>query len=220
MAIADYPVFLTTDTMNQQVTKLVDFVADVDSNNTSLAAGVNQFENVFNSTTATWTYAGDVVTDATNVTINPTSLLDINAGSVDIDATSYLDITGGIVTIEAIDTTSGETGTITLDAINNLSNVTLKSDFITYGVMRNNTGDLTIASGSTVADIIILNGATLDATFTGKVTLPSASLNTTAKDTAGAINEVLSLVQVSAPAGEVAQLRVLLTALQNQVNNL
>ena len=219
MAIADYPVFLTTDTMNQQVTKLVDFVADVDSNNTSLAAGVDQFENVFNSTTATWTYAGDVVTDATNVTINPTSLLDINAGSVDIDATSYIDLTSNTILLEAVGET-GETGNVVLDTKNNLSNVTLKSDGVTFGTFRNNTNNLTIGSGSSVSDIIILNGTTLDATFTGKITMPTASVNTTAKDTAGAINELLALINVEAPTGEVAELRVLLNALQNQVNNL
>ena len=219
MAIADFPVFLTTDTMNQQVTKLVEFVADVDSNNTSLESSISNFEDIFNSSTVTWTYAGSVTTDAVSITLNPTSLFDLNTTGVDIDATSYIDLTSNTILLEAVGET-GETGNVVLDTKNNLSNVTLKSDGVTFGTFRNNTNNLTIGSGSSVSDIIILNGTTLDATFTGKITMPTASVNTTAKDTAGAINELLALINVEAPTGEVAELRVLLNALQNQVNNL
>ena len=219
MAIADYPVFLTTDTMNQQVTKLVEFVADVDTNNTSLESSISNFEDIFNSSTVTWTYVGSVTTDAVSITLNPTSLFDLNTTGVDIDATSYIDLTSNTILLEAVGET-GETGNVVLDTKNNLSNVTLKSDGVTFGTFRNNTNNLTIGSGSSVSDIIILNGTTLDATFTGKITMPTASVNTTAKDTAGAINELLALINVEAPTGEVAELRVLLNALQNQVNNL
>ena len=219
MAIADFPVFLTTDTMNQQVTKLVEFVADVDSNNTSLESSISNFEDIFNSSTVTWTYVGSVTTDAVSITLNPTSLFDLNTTGVDIDATSYIDLTSNTILLEAVGET-GETGNVVLDTKNNLSNVTLKSDGVTFGTFRNNTNNLTIGSGSSVSDIIILNGTTLDATFTGKITMPTASVNTTAKDTAGAINELLALINVEAPTGEVAELRVLLNALQNQVNNL
>jgi len=219
MAIADFPVFLTTDTMNQQVTKLVEFVADVDSNNTSLESSISNFEDTFNSSTVTWTYVGSVTTDAVSITLNPTSLFDLNTTGVDIDATSYIDLTSNTILLEAVGET-GETGNVVLDTKNNLSNVTLKSDGVTFGTFRNNTNNLTIGSGSSVSDIIILNGTTLDATFTGKITMPTASVNTTAKDTAGAINELLALINVEAPTGEVAELRVLLNALQNQVNNL
>jgi len=198
MALIDYPDFLTTDTMNQQVTKLVDLVADVDSNNTNILTTITNFREIFNATTVTWSYAGTVTTDAIGIVLNPTSLFDVNTSTLELTASDSATLTGSTIELGAV----GVSGSIILDSKDNLSNVTLKSNGTTYGVLRNNGSNLTIGSGAN--DVIILNGTTLDATFTGKITMPSASVNTTAKDTAGAINE----------------LKTLITNLQTQVDNL
>ena len=199
MALIDYPDFLTTDTMNQQVTKLVDLVADVDSNNTSILTTITDFKEIFNATTVTWNYAGTVTTDAVGIVLNPTSLFDVNTAKVDIAASDSANFTGSTIKLDAV----GTSGNIVLDSRNNLSNVILKSNGTTYGVLRNNGSNLTIGSG--VNDVIVLDGTNgTDATFTGKITMPSGSVNTTAKDVAGAINE----------------LQAMIVSLQNQVNNL
>jgi len=199
MALIDYPDFLTTDTMNQQVTKLVDLVADVDSNNTSILTTITDFREIFNATTVTWNYAGTVTTDAVGIVLNPTSLFDVNTAKVDIAASDSANLTGSNIELDAVGTSGG----IVLDSRNNISNVTLKSNGTTYGILRNNGTNLTIGSG--VNDVIVLDGTNgTDATFTGTITMPSASVNTTAKDVAGAINELKSLI----------------TSLQSQVNNL
>ena len=198
MALIDYPDFLTTDTMNQQVTKLVDLVADVDSNNTVILNGISTFREIFNSTTVTWNYAGTVTTDAVGIILNPTSLFNVNTATASITASDSATLTGSTIKLDAV----GESGNIILDSKDNLSNVILKDDGLTYGILRNNGDNLTIGSGDD--DMIILNAQTIDATFTGTITMPSASVNTTAKDVAGAINE----------------LEAMIVALQDQVNNL
>ena len=199
MALIDYPDFLTTDTMNQQVTKLVDLVADVDSNNTSILTTITDFREIFNATTVTWNYAGTVTTDAAGIVLNPISLFDVNTAKVDIAASDSANFTGSTIKLDAV----GTSGNIVLDSRNNLSNVILKSNGTTYGVLRNNGSNLTIGSG--VNDVIVLDGTNgTNATFTGAITMPSASVNTTAKDVAGAINE----------------LKALIVTLQDQVNNL
>jgi uncharacterized protein YukE len=205
MALIDYPDFLTTDTMNQQVTKLVDLVADVDSNNTNILTTIQDFREIFNSTTVTWDYVGTVTTQATGVVFNTSSLFDVNTATLDITASDSATLTGSTIKIDAV----GESGDIVLESNNNLSNVTLKSNGTTYGILRNNGDNLTIRSGDT--DMIILNAQTLDATFSGTITLPSASVNTTAKDVAGAINELEAMI---------VALQNQVTALQEQVNNL
>ena len=199
MALIDYPDFLTTDTMNQQVTKLVDLVADVDSNNTSILTTITDFREIFNATTVTWSYAGTVTTDAVGIVLNPTSLFDVNTAKVDIAASDSANLTGSNIELDAVGTSGG----IVLDSRNNISNVALKSNGTTYGILRNNGTNLTIGSG--VNDVIVLDGTNgTNATFTGAITMPSASVNTTAKDVAGAINE----------------LKALIVTLQDQVNNL
>ena len=205
MALIDYPDFLTTDTMNQQVTKLVDLVADVDSNNTFILNGINTFREIFNSTTVTWNYAGTVTTDAVGIVLNPTSLFNVNTATASITASDSATLTGSTIKLDAV----GESGNIILDSKDNLSNVILKDDGLTYGILRNNGDNLTIGSGDD--DMIILNAQTIDATFTGTITMPSASVNTTAKDVAGAINELEAMIDA---------LQDQVTALQVQVNNL
>ena len=205
MAIIDYPDFLTTDTMNQQVTKLVDLVADVDSNNTFILNGINTFREIFNSTTVTWNYAGTVTTDAVGIVLNPTSLFNVNTATASITASDSATLTGSTIKLDAV----GESGNIILDSKDNLSNVILKDDGLTYGILRNNGDNLTIGSGDD--DMIILNAQTIDATFTGTITMPSASVNTTAKDVAGAINELEAMIDA---------LQDQVAALQVQVNNL
>ena len=205
MALIDYPDFLTTDTMNQQVTKLVDLVADVDSNNTVILNGINDFREIFNSTTATWNYAGTVTTNAVGIVLNPTSLFNVNTATASITASDSATLTGSTIKLDAV----GESGNIILDSKDNLSNVILKDDGLTYGILRNNGDNLTIGSGDD--DMIILNAQTIDATFTGTITMPSASVNTTAKDVAGAINELEAMIDA---------LQDQVAALQVQVNNL
>ena len=205
MALIDYPDFLTTDTMNQQVTKLVDLVADVDSNNTVILNGINDFREIFNSTTATWNYVGTVTTNAVGIVLNPTSLFNVNTATASITASDSATLTGSTIKLDAV----GESGNIILDSKDNLSNVILKDDGLTYGILRNNGDNLTIGSGDD--DMIILNAQTIDATFTGTITMPSASVNTTAKDVAGAINELEAMIDA---------LQDQVAALQVQVNNL
>ena len=205
MALIDYPDFLTTDTMNQQVTKLVDLVADVDSNNTVILNGINTFREIFNSTTVTWNYAGTVTTNAVGIVLNPTSLFNVNTATASITASDSATLTGSTIKLDAV----GESGNIILDSKDNLSNVILKDDGLTYGILRNNGDNLTIGSGDD--DMIILNAQTIDATFTGTITMPSASVNTTAKDVAGAINELEAMIDA---------LQDQVAALQVQVNNL
>ena len=209
MAIIDYPDFLTTDTMNQQVTKLVDLVADVDSNNSVILNGIADFREIFNSTTATWNYVGTVTTNAVGIVLNPTSLFNVNTATASITASDSATLTGSTIKLDAV----GESGNIILDSKDNLSNVILKDDGLTYGILRNNGDNLTIGSGDD--DMIILNAQTIsgtpDATFTGTITMPSASVNTTAKDVAGAINELEAMIDA---------LQDQVAALQVQVNNL
>ena len=203
MALIDYPDFLTTDTMNQQVTKLVDLVADVDSNNTNILTTITNFREIFNATTVTWSYAGTVTTDAIGIVLNPTSLFDVNTSTLELTASDSATLTGANSTLEL------STGNIILDSKNNLSNVILKDDGLTYGIFRNNGNNLTIGSGD--EDMIILDAQTLDATFSGTITMPSASVITTAKDVAGAINELEAMI---------VALQEQVTTLQNQVDNL
>ena len=205
MALIDYPDFLTTDTMNQQVTKLVDLVADVDSNNVSILTTITNFREIFNATTVTWNYVGTVTTDAVGIILNPTSLFNVNTATASITASDSATLTGSTIKLDAV----GESGNIILDSKDNLSNVILKDDGLTYGILRNNGDNLTIGSGDD--DMIILNAQTIDATFTGTITMPSASVNTTAKDVAGAINELEAMIDA---------LQDQVAALQVQVNNL
>ena len=210
MAISDYPDFLTTDTMNQQVTKLVEFVADVDSNNTSILENITDFTDIYTVETLNfafgpvtffnWNYDGVVTTDGLTVQFNATTVFDVNGGVVDITAITDAKFAGENIQLNGV----GPNSNITLESRDNLSNVILKSNGSTYGLLRDNDTNLTIGSG--VNDVIILDGsnAGTDATFTGTITLPASSVTTTAKDVAGAINELNSLI----------------SSLQIQVNNL
>jgi len=198
MAITDYPLFTTEDTLHQQVDKLVLLVGDVDSNNESILSSVTNINSVFDFPTSTWSYTDSVTTNATDIKFTATKDFDVNAVNLNLIASSNSKLCGNDVSIVA----DGDNGGITLDAKDNLFNVVLKSNGSTYGVLRNNGGNLTIRSS--VNDVIVLNGTTLDATFQGTITMPSASVDTTAKDVAGAINE----------------LKALITALQTQVDNL
>ena len=200
MAIIDYPEFKTVDTMNQQVEKLVLFVADVDSNNTFLSSATENFRDIYtNGVNSNWTYSGTVITSAVVATFNTSSEFNVNSVNTNITSSVNTNVIGNDVQITA----TGETGGLILDSKDNLFNVVLKSDGATYGVLRNNGGNLTIRSG--VKDVVVLDGTNgTDATFTGTITMPSASVNTTAKDVAGAINE----------------LKAMIVTLQTQVNNL
>jgi len=200
MAIIDYPEFKTVDTMNQQVEKLVLFVADVDSNNTFLSSATENFTNIYtNGVNSNWTYSGTVITSAVVATFNTSSEFNVNSVNTNITSSVNTNVIGNDVQITA----TGETGGLILDSKDNLFNVVLKSDGATYGVLRNNGGNLTIRSG--VNDVVVLDGTNgTDATFTGTITMPSASVNTTAKDVAGAINE----------------LKAMIVTLQTQVDNL
>ena len=210
MAISDYPDFLTTDTMNQQVTKLVEFVADVDSNNTSIIENIADFTDIYSVETLqfafgpvtffNWNYDGVVTTDGLTVQFNATTVFDVNGGVVDITAITDAKFAGENIQLNGV----GPNSNITLESRDNLSNVILNSNGSTYGLLRDNDTNLTIGSG--VNDVIILDGsnAGTDATFTGTITLPASSVTTTAKDVAGAINELNSLI----------------SSLQIQVNNL
>ena len=213
MAISDYPDFLTTDTMNQQVTKLVEFVADVDSNNTSIIENIADFTDIYSVETLQfafgpvtffkWNYDvsnGVVTTDGLTVQFNATTVFDVNGGVVDIAAITDAKFAGENIHLNGV----GPNSNITLESRDNLSNIILNSNGSTYGLFRDNDTNLTIGSG--VNDVIILDGSNsgTDATFTGTITLPSSSVTTTAKDVAGAINELNSLI----------------SSLQIQVNNL
>ena len=210
MAISDYPDFLTTDTMNQQVTKLVEFVADVDSNNTSILENITDFTDIYTVETLNfafgpvtffnWNYDGVVTTDGLTVQFNATTVFDVNGGVVDITAITDAKFAGENIHLNGV----GPNSNITLESRDNLSNVILNSNGSTYGLLRDNGTNLTIGSG--VNDVIILDGsnAGTDATFTGTITLPASSVTTTAKDVAGAINE----------------LKTMIVTLQVQVNNL
>ena len=203
MSIIDYPQFKTVDTMSQQVDKLILFVADVDSNNTVLTVTSEKFTDIYSNggNTSTWTYPDTVITSGSTATFNTSSEFNVNSVNTNITSSSNTNIIGNDVQITA----TGATGGVILDSKDNLFNVVLKTDGSTYGVLRNNGDNLTIRSK--VNDVIILNGsdaAATDATFTGTITMPFSSVDTTAKDVAGAINE----------------LKALITALQNQVDNL
>lgn len=198
MAITDYPLFTTEDTLSQQVDKLVLLVGDVDSNNESILSSVTNINSVFDFPTSTWSYTDSVTTNATDIKFTATKDFNVNAVDLNLIASSNSKLCGNDVSIVA----DGNNGGITLDAKDDLFNVVLKSNGSTYGVLRNNGGNLTIRSN--VNDVIVLNGSTLDATFQGTITMPPSSVDTTAKDVAGAINE----------------LKALITALQSQVDNL
>ena len=203
MAIIDYPEFKTVDTMSQQVDKLVLLVADVDSNNTVLTVTSEKFTDIYSNdgNTSTWAYPDTVITSGSTATFNTSSEFNVNSVNTTITSSLNTNIIGNDVQLTA----TGGLGGVIIDSKDNLFNVVLKTDGSTYGVLRNNGDNLTIRSK--VNDVIILNGsdaAATDATFTGTITMPFSSVDTTAKDVAGAINE----------------LKALITALQSQVDNL
>ena len=168
MAIADYPQFRTSDTMDRQVTKLVEFVSDVDTNITALSSSLSSINSIYNYENKIWNYSDTVTTNATgNITFNPTLNFNVNSTLTNIISLDSAKIAGKNIDIVA-------TGTII------------------------GTGRMTFKSG--VDDVLVLNGTgttgtgTTDATFSGTITMPTNSVNTTAKDVAGAINELRAAI--------------------------
>ena len=80
MAISDYPLFATTDTMTQQVTKLVEFVGVVDGATTSSTILINKYDS--SASVSTWEYPNSLTTNAGgSITFNPTTNFNVTANS-------------------------------------------------------------------------------------------------------------------------------------------
>lgn len=80
MAISDYPLFTTTDTMTQQVTKLVEFVGVVDGATTSSTILINKYDS--SASVSTWEYPNSLTTNAGgSITFNPTTNFNVIANS-------------------------------------------------------------------------------------------------------------------------------------------
>ena len=164
MAIADYPKFKLTDTMSGQVGKLNEFVYAVDSNNTALLSR-DDVSSLWYPAYQAWVYPNSFYTTITGQGQFDTTLnFNINAkAETNITAEQSANLTGKNINITASGNESGN-------------------------------GRMTLKSGPD--DVLVLNGINAsggtytDATFSGTITMPSNVVNTTAKDVAGAINEL------------------------------
>ena len=104
-----------------------------------------------------------------------------------------LETTGDFTTTSATftSTTTGPTifnsgGTISLASDQDLANVLLRSNGQTFGALRNSSGHLQIMSNLGPA----ITFSTGDAKFVGTITPPGGTLDTTAVEVVGAINEI------------------------------
>jgi len=126
MAISDYPLFTTTDTMNQQVTKLVEFVSVADGATTSSTILINKYDS--SASVSTWEYPNSLTTTVGGtITFNPTTDFNVNANTITFNPSTDFNVNANTI-------------------------------------------------------------------FGGAITMPSQSVLTTAKDVAGAINELRAAI--------------------------
>jgi len=93
MAISDYPLFTRTDTMNQQVVKLVEFVSVTDGATTSSTILIDKYDSV--ASVSTWAYPNSLTTTAGgDITFNPTANFNVNASTITFNPTVNFNVEG------------------------------------------------------------------------------------------------------------------------------
>lgn len=173
----EYPVFGVTNTLHQTVDKLNEHSDVVDANTRLIDSALNETLRVFDP-------AGSIITDS-NLTITVENLhisADSNFGLAYLSSNRFVQ---NVENNYLLDVGSS----ITLSSDQDLANVILSSDGTTYGVLRNNGGQLEILSGALVAQTMSADGTT----FTGEIVMPSsgdASPETDANTVHGALNEL------------------------------
>lgn len=205
----DYPVFRVTHTLHQLVDKLNEHTDVVAANTRLIDSALNGSLEVFDPD-------GSITADGT---------LTIAAENLHMSADSglglaYLSSNRFIQNVEnnyLLDVGSS----ITLSSDQDLANVILRSDGTTYGVLRNNGGQLEILSGALVAQTMSADGTT----FTGEIVMPTtgdASPETDAKTVHGAINELHDEINdiVDTEVPRITALETDLSNLQTSVSNL
>lgn len=202
--------FRVTDTLHQLVDRLNTFEDNHVYNRKLVDSNLNDLLFMIHRDSGVITADSDLTLTAANLTLDAD-------GAFVSNATSFTSNTTGAHFINS-------TGTISLSSNQNTANVLLRSDGSTYGALRNKSGHLEIMSSLGTA----LTFSSGNATFPGTVTLPGNDLNTSAKDAAGAINEVhdeldseLSLldIRISDNAAEIVTLQNRVTSTETNTTS-
>lgn len=205
----DYPVFKVTHTLHQLVDKLNEQTDVVSENLTLVDSSLNKTLEVFDHE-GSITTNGDLKITVENLHISADSGVGL----------AYLSSNRFVQNVEnnyLLDVGSS----ITLSSDQDLANVILRSDGNTYGVLRNNGGQLEILSGALVAQTMSADGTT----FTGQIVMPTtgdASPETDAKSVHGAINELHNEINdiVDTEVPRITSLETDVSNLQSSVSSL
>jgi len=177
----EYPEFRITDTLHQLVDRLNQLTDLMDSNTRLFDSSLNNVLSVIDS-------QGEGLINDSNIVIN--SL----AGSIDITADSGFSVTAGDnLTLRA-------DKTITVDAGEKLifntdsGDILLRSQGTQFGAIKKVTGvnELEFWTGN---DLVLGFDGTLNATFSGPITMPTSGLGSpssvTARTVHGALDEIV-----------------------------
>lgn len=174
--------FRVTDTLHQLVDRLNTFEARMVYNRKLLDSNINDLLFMVHRDSGFITADSDLLITTENLTLETTGALTSTSNSFSSTTTGPTLVAAG--------------GTISLSSDQDLANVLLRSSGQTFGALRNKGGHLEIMSSLGPA----VTFSTGDAKFVGTITPPGGTLETTAVDLVGAINEINSKIDSDAAA--------------------
>ena len=174
--------FRVTDTLHQLVDRLNTFEARMVYNRKLLDSNINDLLFMVHRDSGFITADSDLLITTENLTLETTGALTSTSNSFSSTTTGPTLVSAG--------------GTISLSSDQDLANVLLRSAGQTFGALRNKGGHLEIMSSLGPA----VTFSTGDAKFVGTITPPGGTLETTAVDLVGAINEINSKIDSDAAA--------------------
>ena len=164
--------FRVTDTLHQLVDRLNVFEDRMVENRKLLDSNINDLLFMVHRDSGFITADSDLLITTENLTLETTNAFTTTSASFTSTTTGPTLFNSG--------------GTISLASDQDLANVLLRSNGQTFGALRNKSGHLEIMSSLGTA----LTFSAGDAKFVGTITPPGGTLDTTAVDVVGAINEI------------------------------
>ena len=164
--------FRVTDTLHQLVDRLNVFEDRMVYNRKLIDSNLNDLLFMVHRDSGFITADSDLLITTENLTLETT-------GALTSTSNTFSSTTTGATLVNA-------GGTISLASDQDLANVLLRSNGQTFGAFRNKSGHLEIMSSLGPA----ITFSTGDAKFVGTITPPGGTLDTTAVDVVGAINEI------------------------------
>ena len=164
--------FRVTDTLHQLVDRLNYFEDNHVANRKLVDSNLNDLVFMVHRDSGVITADSDLTLLSENLSFETTGALTSTSNTLSSTTTGATLVTAG--------------GTISLSSDQDLANVLLRSNGQTFGALRNKGGHLEIMSSLGPA----VTFSTGDAKFVGTITPPGGTLDTTAVDLVGAINEI------------------------------